>query len=95
MNHIQALKPLLAGGIMVAAWAIFVFFVRFSRKTRDSFFLWFAVAFLLVGVERVAIFVVGSRASFLVYLIRLTAFLLIITAIWDKNRRGKGNERRD
>ena len=92
MNQIENLKPLLAGGIMVAAWAIFVFFVRFWRKTRDALFLWFAIAFLLLGVERVAIFVVGRSASFLVYLIRLTAFLLIMAAVWDKNRRGKSEK---
>ncbi len=73
---------------MVSAWAISVFFLRFWRKTRDRLFGYFAVSFLLLGIERVSILVTEGEARSLVYLIRLGAFLLIIFAIIDKNRRG-------
>ncbi len=79
---------MLAGAIMVSAWAISVFFLRFWRKTRDRLFGYFAVSFLLLGIERVSILVTEGEARSLVYLIRLGAFLLIIFAIIDKNRRG-------
>jgi hypothetical protein len=81
-------KAMLAGAIMVAAWAILVFFLRFWRKTRDRLFALFAAAFLLLGIERNIIVVLSSDHRSLGYLIRLFAFLLILFAIFDKNRRG-------
>jgi hypothetical protein len=79
-------KTMLAGAIMLNAWAISVFFIRFWRKTRDRLFAWFALAFILLGVERVLIIMSSGEAYFHVYLVRLVAFLLIIFAVWDKNR---------
>lgn len=83
------LKSMLAGAIMLNAWAIALFFVRFWKRTRDRLFGWFAVAFLLMGIERISIACLAGESHFHVYLIRLAAFLLIIFAIWDKNRRGR------
>ena len=72
----------------VSAWPIFVFFIRFWRKTRDRLFVFFAAAFLPLGVERLAILITSAELHSYCYLIRLAAFLLIIFAILDKNRRG-------
>ena len=83
------LKSMLAGAIMVSAWAIAVFFFRFWRKSGDPLFGFFSAAFLLLGIERVSIVYVFVENHGLVYLIRFCAFLLIIFAIVDKNRRGK------
>jgi hypothetical protein len=82
------LKPMLAGAIMLNAWAISLFFLRFWKKTRDRLFVWFAIAFLLLGIERISIVWLPGESHFHVYLLRLAAFLLIIFAIWDKNQRG-------
>jgi hypothetical protein len=79
-------KAMLAGAIMVCAWAIALFFLRFWKKTRDRLFALFAPAFLLLGIERVVIVSITGETRPFVYLIRLTAFLLILWAIWDKNR---------
>jgi hypothetical protein len=79
-------KAILAGAIMLNAWAISVFFIRFWRRTRDRLFAWFALAFILLGVERILIISLSGEAYFHVYLVRLVAFLLIIFAVWDKNR---------
>ena len=67
-------------GFAVAA----LFFVRFWRESHDRLFLLFAVAFLLLGVDRV----VASATSVgdAVYLIRLIAFVVIVLAVLDKNR---------
>jgi hypothetical protein len=81
-------KAMMAGAIMVAAWAILVFFLRFWRKTGDRLFLFFAAAFLLLGIERIIILVLASDHQAFGYLIRLFAFLLILFAILDKNRKG-------
>ncbi|HZR21204.1 MAG TPA: DUF5985 family protein [Verrucomicrobiae bacterium] len=81
-------KAMLAGAIMAVAWAILVFFLRFWRKTGDRLFVFFAAAFLLLGIERIIIVVLSSDHRSFGYLIRLFAFLLILFAILDKNRRG-------
>ena len=82
------LKEILAGGIMVSAWAIAVFFLRFWRKSHDRLFAYLASAFLLMGIERIAIIAIPNETHGLVYVIRLIAYLLIIMAIADKSRRG-------
>ena len=84
----DTMKKMLAGAIMMSAWAIFVFFLRFWRRTRDRLFAFFAAAFLLLGVERVAMAASASEFHPFCYLIRLCAFLLIVIAILEKNRSG-------
>ena len=82
------LKPMLVGAIMLNAWAISLFFLRFWKRTRDRLFGWFAVAFLLMGIERIiSAATLPGEAHFHVFLLRLAAFLMIIFAILDKNRR--------
>lgn len=80
------LKSMLAGAIMLNAWAISLFFFRFWKKTRDPLFACFAASFLLLGLERVSFVAIPSLDSF-TYLIRLGAFVLILFAIWQKNQR--------
>lgn len=77
---------------MLNAWAISVFFLRFWSTTRDRLFGCFAGAFLLLGFERIAMRAFADEFRFYVYLIRLGAFLLILFAIWEKNRRGRNRE---
>lgn len=65
------------------------FFLRFYTRIRDPFFLYFMAAFSMFGFERllISLKVVAEEFSFLVYLIRLTGFLLILIAIIQKNLR--------
>ena len=84
----EMIRAILAGAIMVSAWAISVFFWRFRRKTGEWLFGYFAIAFLLLGVERISIVLVSAEFHMFVYLIRLSAFLILIFGILDKNRRG-------
>lgn len=81
----QFISGILFAGFVIAA----LFFFCFWRKTRDRLFLMFAVSFLLFGIERLVISFVPLRDEFQfsVYCIRLIAFLLLIFAILDKNRR--------
>ena len=81
------IKAVLGGAIMVSAAAIALFFLRFWKKTGDRLFAMFAPAFLLLGLERIIIISMTVEARPFVYLIRLLAFLLILFAIWDKNRK--------
>jgi hypothetical protein len=80
------LQPLIAGAIMLNAWAISLFFLCYWKKTRDQLFACFALAFFLLGVERVVIVTLPGPEDFRHYMIRLLAFLVILFAIWQKNR---------
>ena len=83
-----ALHHLIAGAIVMGYAVAGLFFARFWRQTRDRLFLIFAIAFWLLGVQRLALALTAemleSQTAF--YLLRLFAFLLILAAIVDKNR---------
>lgn len=65
-----------------------IFFLKFWRKSHDRLFLHFSLSFFLLSFERAVLSYLGieNEPSPLVYLIRLSAFLLIIYAIIDKNK---------
>lgn len=74
---------MIAMGFAVCA----VFFLRFWRRTRDSLFLVFSIAFLLLALNQALTTLLGlplEERSWL-YLLRLAAFLIIIAAIVRKN----------
>jgi hypothetical protein len=77
----------LSGAIMLAAAAVSLFFFRSWGRTRDRLFLFFGVAFGLLALERWALELYhdGHGHPFSVYLLRLAAFVIIVTAIVDKN----------
>lgn len=77
----------MAGSIVLAYLLCGLFFLKIWRRGHDEFFLWLALAFALLGIERAIIaFYVGSTTISLIYLIRVLAFSLIIFAIVRKNR---------
>jgi hypothetical protein len=82
---------MLLGGIAVGSLIASLFFFRFWRHTRDPFFLYFALSFLIEAGNRVALGLVtnADEATPAFYLVRLVAYALIIVAIWQKNRRGR------
>ena len=86
----HAAGGLLAGAIVMGYAVCALFFLRFWRQTRDRLFAIFALAFLLFGLQRLALAltepVEESRTG--LYLVRLFGFLLILAAIADKNRKG-------
>jgi Family of unknown function (DUF5985) len=80
----------LLSGILIAGDAVIgLFFLRFWVVSRDRLFAMFAVAFWILGIQRLLLAVtrtiVEDQAIF--YTLRLFAFLIIIVAIVDKNRR--------
>lgn len=85
------MNQLLLGAIAIANLIIGLFFLRFWKKTRDRFFLFFAVAFSLEGFNRALLGLsYGSNENEpIFYLVRLLSFILILFAIVDKNRINK------
>ena len=88
MSAPMSLAVFLMGAIAMASFVAALFFLRFWRGTRDRLFLIFAMAFFLLGLTRLTLALVSPRQEehTYVYWVRLTAFILIVFAIIDKNR---------
>lgn len=87
MNH--DIAYFLSGISMLGAWVAGVYFFRFWIKSRERLFFLFGIAFWLMSLERVVL-TIGSpwgEEYAYVYSIRLIAFLIIIAAVVDKNRK--------
>ena len=84
----SALSSMLAGAASMLSLVAALFFLRFWRRTRDGFFLLFAIAFAIDALTR---FVLGwanvpDESQPYYYLPRLVMFGLIIVAVIQKNR---------
>jgi hypothetical protein len=78
------LSGMLAAGYLVVAG----FFLRFWTQTRDRLFLYFAIAFLLLAIQRALVvpeFALVEDKTW-AYALRLFAFVLILYGIVMKNR---------
>lgn len=94
---------LLVGMVSMTSIMASLFFIRFWRNTRDRFFLWFAMSFLIDAANRIYTDLSGSLREDApqYYLVRLVAYSLILWAIAEKNgllrrlRTPKGTSRED
>jgi hypothetical protein len=88
----MTLYDFLSGALALGFGVCALFFLRFWRRTREELFLAFALAFLLLGVGQTVLDLANipteERGS--LYLLRLLAFLLILVAIYRKNRQARG-----
>ncbi len=78
----------LAGAIVAGFTVAGLFFLHFWRRTHDELFLAFTGAFWLLGLGQAMLtfsHVPWEERTWL-YLLRLAAFVLILVAIWRKNR---------
>jgi uncharacterized membrane protein HdeD (DUF308 family) len=77
----------LLGVVAMSSVTAGVFFLKFWRRTHDSLFLSFAVAFILEGINRSSVLFVEkpNEGSPAIYVVRLCLFLLILAAIVKKN----------
>lgn len=79
----------LSGATMLGCAVASLFFFKFWKKTRDRLFMFFGVAFAILSVERIVLLLMSERSgesNAAIYLMRLSAFALIIISIVDKNR---------
>jgi hypothetical protein len=83
------MQEFLLGTMAMACWVAMLFFLRFWRETGDRLFLMFSAAFLLLGLTRIGLALLHepSEGETYLYWVRFAAFLLILVAIADKNRR--------
>jgi hypothetical protein len=88
----------LLSGISLATFgASGLFFLKFWLTSREKFFLYFSFAFWLLSIERIALMIVHesehavrnaiTEANSWVYLIRLLAFIFIVFAVLERNRK--------
>jgi hypothetical protein len=79
----------IAGAMAMACCVIALFFLRFWRDTGDRLFALFSVSFFLLGFTRIGLSFAerGSDGHTFFHLARLLAFVLILVAVIDKNRR--------
>ncbi|TCS36330.1 hypothetical protein EDC30_107147 [Paucimonas lemoignei] len=83
------LNAVLAGAIIMVCLTVGLFFLRFWQSTRDKFFLYFAISFLLEAVNRIGLTmsIAQNEDMPMYYLIRLVSYALILFAILEKNKR--------
>ena len=84
----ERLLDFAAGAITLGFLVAGMFFLRFWRTTRDSLFAAFAGAFVLLGVGQAMLTFlnVQEEEKSWLYIVRLVAFLCILSAIVRKNR---------
>jgi hypothetical protein len=83
------MSVMILGAVAMANLVAGLFFLRFWQQSRDRFFMLFASSFFLEAVNRAALALSPhpNDGSPIFYCVRLLAFLLILAAIADKNRR--------
>jgi uncharacterized membrane protein HdeD (DUF308 family) len=83
------MNALISGALVACYLAVGLFFLRFWVTGRDRLFALFALAFGVLAVQRLALSLTRTsmedQTAF--YVLRLIAFVIIIIAIVDKNRR--------
>lgn len=76
-------------GAITMGWVVAaLFFLRFWRATKDRLFVMFAISFIMLAATRIVMAFlnpVGDEHTHL-YWLRLSAYVLILIAIIDKNR---------
>ena len=85
MPHPDFFSGLITAGFVVAA----LFFLRFWSRAKDGLFLGFALCFALLAISQALSTLLGlpQEERSWIYLIRMTAFLVLIVAILRKNVR--------
>ena len=84
----MTLYDFLSGAVAFGFLVCGLFFLRYWHRSRDDLFLAFALAFALLGLGQsiLALADIPTEERGAIYLIRLAAFMLILFAIYRKNR---------
>jgi hypothetical protein len=84
----MTLTLFLRGATVMGCAVAALLFLRFHRQSLDRFFLYFALAFVILGVDYTVLGLIKVATEWRVYVFgfRLLAFVLILIAIGEKNR---------
>jgi hypothetical protein len=77
----------LSGAVTLAYVIAAFYFLSFWQRTHDRLFVSFALAFALLALNQLAVFLIGAaeeRGNY-AYVLRVLGFALILVAIVDKN----------
>jgi hypothetical protein len=82
----------LSGAITALYFVAGLYFFKFWNRTRDPLFVLFGIAFWILCAQRAALSMTADRFEddTFFYMVRLSAFLIILLAIGMKNRSTKG-----
>lgn len=84
----NAMTDFMTGAIAMASFVAGLVFLRFFGRTRDRIFLFFVASFWLDAAGRALEVALREPddGGYVVYAIRVVAYVLIIVGIVDKNR---------
>ena len=81
------MNQFMQGAVVMACAMIGLFLLHFWRRSRDRIFVFFAVAFWLLGINWLTLALGRTDdPNTAAYMVRLAAFVVILLGIWDKNR---------
>ena len=83
------MTPFIHGALVTCCLVAGLFFWRYWVATRELLFLYFSLAFIVLGTQWALTALVPALRGHEIYLLRLLAFLLIIGGVLDKNRRAR------
>jgi hypothetical protein len=83
------MKHFISGMLMMGYSIASLFFFRFWRDSRDRLFIFFGTAFALLAFHRVTLAAADHLpfAESTYYMLRVVAYVMILIAIVDRNRR--------
>ncbi len=86
-----ALNNLIGGSLIAGYLLAGLFFFKFWKSSRDTLFVLFAAAFWILAGQRLLLTLSTDKLEDQthLYVLRLLAYLLILAAILNKNRRSK------
>jgi hypothetical protein len=92
MRDATGLMLAVAGALAMGYAMAALFFTRFWRRTGVALFGWFALAFGLLAAQRLALILFDRAPDAFPWshVVRLAAFLLILTGIALQNRAPRG-----
>ena len=84
----SALAVAASGALLMGNAVAALFFAKFWRRTGAPVFAWFAVAFVLLALQRLTLVALAGTPGAMPwsYLVRLLAFVLILVGIAAQNR---------
>jgi hypothetical protein len=89
------INDFLSGALMLSFLIATAYFVRFWQRTSDRLFIYFAVAFALLALNQLVLFLMGvdDELRGYVYVLRVSGFILILVGILGKNVSGSRQPR--